>query len=323
MNLLTPNTDYYIDYIDKRKLVMLWRTTLFLGVVFFLLGFWTLYYDQISSIVYFAIFVIAMICLGYLRLTKRYKPLLYIYAIVGMSIIAITCNLQTGIPHTPDFMWGVSIMIFTYTTLGRSAGWVSMGALALIITFHFIYFYGEIELKFKPCSTVDLIGLSIEIFLALCLGGYFISQHLSFTKYTEGQMSLANAELELQNQIIQRKSDENAILVKEIHHRVKNNLQIIISLLRMHRDEVSSPEAQKDFDEAINRILSMALLHQQMYREKELSRFNLEEYVTILVHDIVESYRSGHQEIETEIVVQNVSLKLESIVPRGLLINRS
>ncbi len=238
-----------------------------------------------------------------------------------MVIIAITCNLPTGIPHAPDFMWGLSLVIFTFTTLGRKYGWISLCSFALISGIHFVYFYEMIELQYKPLTTIDLIGISTEIFLALCLCGYFISQHLSFTKYTEGQMSLANAELELQNQIIQRKSDENAILVKEIHHRVKNNLQIIISLLRMHRDEVSSPEAQKDFDEAINRILSMALLHQQMYREKELSRFNLEEYVTILIHDIVESYRSANQEIETKIKIQNVALKLESIVPLGLLIN--
>jgi two-component sensor histidine kinase len=89
----------------------------------------------------------------------------------------------------------------------------------------------------------------------------------------------------------------------------------------MHRDEVSSPEARKDFDEAINRILSMALLHQQMYMEKELSRFNLEEYITILVRDIIASYRSSNQMIETEIKVQKAPMKLESIVPLGLLIN--
>jgi len=321
MSFIRPNTDYYPDYIDKRKLIMLWRTTIFLGSVFFVLAFWTFFYNWIVSVVYFLIFLIVSGSLAYLHFTKKYKPILYLYSIIGMVIIAVTCNLQTGVPHVPDFMWGMTLVIFIFTTLGRKAGWISLGCLAFITTFHFIYFFESVELKYKPLTSIDLFGVSTEIFMALCLCGYFISQHLSFTQYTEGQMSLANAELELQNQIIQRKSDENAILVKEIHHRVKNNLQIIISLLRMHRDEVSSPEAQKDFDEAINRILSMALLHQQMYREKELSRFNLEEYVTILVHDIVESYRSTHQEIETEIRIQNVALKLESIVPLGLLIN--
>jgi len=321
MKLLRPNTDYYTDYIDKRKFVMLWRTTLFLAALFLLLSVWTFFYNIVFSGVYFVVFTIVTGFLTFLYLTKRYKPVLYLYAVLGMMIVAVMCNLDTGHPHVPDFMWAMSLLILTFTTLGKRAGWISTICFAVIVGVHYGYFYKGIEAGQKHLETIDLIGITTEIILALCLSGYFITQHLSITKYTEGQMSLANAELELQNQIIQRKSDENAILIKEIHHRVKNNLQIIISLLRMHRDEVSSPEAQKDFDEAINRILSMALLHQQMYKEKELSRFNLEEYISILVHDIIESYKSTDQVIETEITVQNAALKLESIVPLGLLIN--
>jgi two-component system, sensor histidine kinase PdtaS len=321
MTLLKPNTDYYTDYIDKRKFVMLWRTTLFLAALFLFLSVWTLYYNIVFSAVYFTVVIIVTSCLVYLHISRRYKPILYLYAIAGMIIVAVMCNLNTGHPHAPDFMWAMSLLILIYTTLGKRAGWIAIVCLSIIFAVHYGYFYEGIASKIKVLETMDLIGITIEVLLSLYLSGYFISQHLSFTKYTEEQMSLANAELELQNQIIQRKSDENAILIKEIHHRVKNNLQIIISLLRMHRDEVSSPEARKDFDEAINRILSMALLHQQMYMEKELSRFNLEEYITILVRDIIASYRSSNQMIETEIKVQKAPMKLESIVPLGLLIN--
>ena len=102
---------------------------------------------------------------------------------------------------------------------------------------------------------------------------------------------------------------------------MKNNLQIIISLLRMHRDEVSSEETRKDFDEAINRILSMALLHQQMYREKELSRFSLKDYIESLSRDIIVSYKQEDQEINCTIDVHDFHMKLETVVPLGLMVN--
>lgn len=321
MKLLYPNTDNYTDYIEKGKLVMTWRTTLFLMVVFFCLCVVSIFYDTFASFIYLMTFLIMFGCLVYLRATGRFKLLLYIYVFVGLFLISITSNIPTGLTHAPDFAWGISVVILAFTTLGPRIGWISTFIFGGISAVHFTVFYNLLEKELHQCTFIELVGLSAEVLLALSFSAYYLSEHLRFTRYTEGQMSLANAELELQNQIIQRKSDENAILVKEIHHRVKNNLQIIISLLRMHREEVSSPEAQKDFDEAINRILSMALLHQQMYREKELSRFNLEEYVSILVQDIVASYKTNAQEIDTEIKVQNVVLKLESIVPLGLLIN--
>lgn len=321
MRILHPNTDRFTDYIDKGKFVMIWRITVFFVVVFLGLCISTSFYDKTSSYVYLSIFIIATICLIYLRFYSNVKPMFYVYSLCGLGIIGTTCNLSTGFSHLTDFVWGFSVIVFTFTTLGSRMGWFIIVGFSTALAIHFIFFYNTVEANLKVCTPMELVGISSEIIVALSVTGYFFSQHLFFTKFTEGQMSLANAELELQNQIIQRKSDENAVLVKEVHHRVKNNLQIIISLLRMHRDEVISPEARKDFDEAINRILSMALLHQQMYREKELSRFNLEDYIRNLTHDIIESYRGENQVINCDIHVAQIQLKLEAIVPLGLMIN--
>lgn len=321
MSWLYPDTDKYDDYIDKGRFVMLWRITIFFIFAFFSLAIATWFYDRVSTVIYAGIWVIAIFCLIYLKYSRDLKPICYIYSIAGTAILSVSCNLYTGLIHTPDFFWAFAVIIFTFTTLNSRLGWFVIGCFGVIVGVHFCFFFETIYMKLDAHTNVEMIGITAEILIALTVSGYFMSQHIIFMRYTEAQMSLANAELELQNQIIQRKSDENAILVKEIHHRVKNNLQIIISLLRMHRDEVGSNEAKKDFDEAINRILSMALLHQQMYREKELSRFSLEEYIHSLSTDIINSYKQENQTILCKLNVRDFQLKLESIVPLGLMIN--
>ncbi len=321
MGWFYPDTDKYDDYIDKGRYVMLWRITVFFILIFFSLAIATWFYDRVSTLIYGSIWIIAIFCLLYLRYYRDLKRICYVYSIAGTAILSVSCNLNTGLIHTPDFFWAFAVIVFTFTTLNSRLGWLVIGCFGIIVTVHFCFFFETLYMSLGFHTVLEMIGLTVETLIALSVSGYFISQHIIFMRYTDAKMSLANAELELQNQIIQRKSDENAILVKEIHHRVKNNLQIIISLLRMHRDEVGSSEAKKDFDEAINRILSMALLHQQMYREKELSRFSLGEYIQSLSTDIVNSYKRENQIILCKLQVRDFQLKLESIVPLGLMIN--
>lgn len=321
MSLFRPNTGRFDNYIEKGKFVMLWRITVFFIFIFTFLAIGTLSYDPIAAYTYGGILTVAILGLVYLSYSTNLKAICYFYSISGMLILAISYNISTGLLHIPDYFWSFSLIIFAFTTLGSRMGWFMIICFSIIVLLHYCFFVDGLMLSLHTNSIDEIVGLTVETLIALFVSGYFISQHLIFLGYTEGQMSLANAELELQNQIIQRKSDENAILVKEIHHRVKNNLQIIISLLRMHRDEVSSEETRKDFDEAINRILSMAILHQQMYREKDLSRFSLKEYIESLSRDIIASYKQENQQIDCQIAVRDFHMKLETVVPLGLMVN--
>ena len=321
MGLLRPNTDKFVEVIDKGKYVMLWRITLFFILAFLLLTVATFFYDKTSSVIYAILFLLAVSCLCYLIFFKELRPVLWLYTICGTIMLAFSFNINNGLVHIPDYFWAFAVTIFAFTSLGSRVGWLIILAFACIVFYHCFFHLNMQLLQYKQHTLLELAGISAEIIVSLSVTGYFISQHLLFTKYTEGQMSLANAELEFQNTIIQRKSDENSTLIKEIHHRVKNNLQIIVSLLRMHREEVKTEDAKRDFDEAIGRILSMSLLHQQMYREKELSRLNMEEYLKSLSHEIIETYRKDDQHIKCDIHAPITHLKLESIVPLGLMVN--
>lgn len=145
-------------------------------------------------------------------------------------------------------------------------------------------------------------------------------QFVLFQKYSESSLKQANADLENRNQLILSKSKENETLVKEIHHRVKNNLQIIISLLRMQSTELKSEESKSHFTEAINRIMAMSLIHQKLYGEKELSKIELKSYAEELVKEIISVSDQG-ENISVTIDSNMETMNIDTIVPLGLLIN--
>lgn len=126
--------------------------------------------------------------------------------------------------------------------------------------------------------------------------------------------------LQRQNESIKRQKDEKEVLLKEIHHRVKNNLQVINSLIRLQCAFTDDKVALELFDECQNRIISMALIHEKMYEAHDLSNINLREYVNELSGNLLRSYRLN-QRIELQIEVASMKLSLDTLVPLGLLLN--
>ncbi|MGB1102662.1 MAG: sensor histidine kinase [Crocinitomicaceae bacterium] len=109
-------------------------------------------------------------------------------------------------------------------------------------------------------------------------------------------------------------------MLKEIHHRVKNNLQVIRSLLRLQSREIENQSSHSHFKEAIDRVSAMALIHNQMYQSKDLDRINLEPYLQSLSKNILHSYA-----LEIPVDIQfDISLAHASsnnIVPMALIFN--
>lgn len=126
--------------------------------------------------------------------------------------------------------------------------------------------------------------------------------------------------LQEQNNNIKRQKEEKEVLLKEIHHRVKNNLQVINSLIRLQCAYTDDRIALELFDECQNRIISMALIHEKMYEAHDLSNINIQEYVTQLAQNLLRSYRLN-QRIELDIDVKLSNLSLDTLIPLGLLLN--
>jgi len=130
-------------------------------------------------------------------------------------------------------------------------------------------------------------------------------------------------DITLRKQAEQAVSDslkEKEVLLREIHHRVKNNLQVISSLLYLQADRVSDQESLDLFVESRNRISSMALVHEELYRSDNLSRVNIRDYLQKLVPRLVSAFCGGRR-IGCTVDVQDVSLIIDQAIPFGLILN--
>ncbi|MGB3693123.1 MAG: PAS domain S-box protein [Spirulinaceae cyanobacterium] len=114
---------------------------------------------------------------------------------------------------------------------------------------------------------------------------------------------------------------EKEILLKEIHHRVKNNLHIISSLLDLQSDYLEDERFSSIFADSQSRIETMALVHEQLYQSKDLRQINLEDYIHRLMDNLAISYNCDLSIISLFVEVEPVILNLETAIPCGLLIN--
>ncbi|TMM32460.1 sensor histidine kinase [Polaribacter aestuariivivens] len=126
-------------------------------------------------------------------------------------------------------------------------------------------------------------------------------------------------ELSQKNKIIKQTLKEKELLVKEVHHRVKNNFQIVSSLLELQSRGIEDEKAKELANEGKNRIKSMALIHQKLY-QNETGLVNFDEYIQLLVKELSVMYGADNQ-VETSISSENMSFDVDTAIPLGLIIN--
>jgi len=115
--------------------------------------------------------------------------------------------------------------------------------------------------------------------------------------------------------------NEKEVLLKEVHHRVKNNMQVISSLLMLQEDLSTDGKITEMLKDSQNRISSMALIHERLYRSHNLSKVDLREYIDDLVSGLFQSYGVSEGRVALNINAENVSLGIDSAIPCGLVIN--
>lgn len=127
--------------------------------------------------------------------------------------------------------------------------------------------------------------------------------------------------IEEQKSIIESSLAEKDSLLKEIHHRVKNNLQMVSSLLSMQTKNTKSKEAIAALEEGRSRVKAMALIHQKLYQNEDISVIQMQEYIESLVNSVQSVYKKGGHKINIIIDAEGTELDIDRAIPIGLIIN--
>jgi two-component sensor histidine kinase len=137
--------------------------------------------------------------------------------------------------------------------------------------------------------------------------------------------SIQNARLlqQAQHQLGEKTAllDEKEVLLKEVHHRVKNNLQVISSLLNLQAAKVSDPDTKDILRESQNRVRTMALIHEKLYQSSDLAQVNFRSYLQSLVTYLTQSYRERSVNVKVQIEAEDVMLDIDTAIPCGLIVN--
>lgn len=165
----------------------------------------------------------------------------------------------------------------------------------------------------------DIIFTTTIIALSVLLGISFVFIRINRKKRFE--IEKMNLSIAQKNTQIESSLKEKEILLKEIHHRVKNNLQIISGILDIQNFSIKEPEIKAILNEGQNRIQSIALLHKTMYQNQNFNAVNFEQYLNELITHSKQSNYSLHKNIDIAVNADNIQLEIDYAVPLGLIIN--
>ena len=166
----------------------------------------------------------------------------------------------------------------------------------------------EVQLKRKDGSVVEcrVAGRAVNA-ADLAEGGIWVVQDITQQKQAEAA--------------VQASLREKESLLKEVHHRVKNNLQIISSLLRLQAGRVEHPAARAVLTDMQNRIRSMALIHEHLYRSKTLAQVDLSSYLTQLCTQLFHALAAPSGAVQLKFALAPVSVEADQAIPCGLLVS--
>lgn len=257
---------------------------------------------------------ISLISLILLFITKRYQFAGYTALILATLMTAYNMMLTSYFDHLVDFFWIISMSVYTFFVLGRYIGVIQVFANIIIIAviFH-LEQSGEIVRIPKEYTDLSEMNFWINLGISGFVFSYLCLQVIKALRYTETNFVEANMELIKSN-------EEKTMMLKEIHHRVKNNLQVITSMLRLQLHDMEDESTKHYFIDSINRVSAMATIHEKMYASESLAEIDLESYLDALISELISSY-AVNLNIETHIQSNVKKIEPKSIVPIALIFN--
>jgi two-component sensor histidine kinase len=308
------------DFQEKAKFNFVWRITFVFSIVVLMLTVAAFFKDHRFFIFYLLVFLTTFTSLFFLWFSRSYKRVakvlfLTICIILNLSIFTVPDAL-----HIQEALWMVVLILSAFFTLGNTWGIFYLMINALLYGIYYNFLFSETANLRLIIEPELLFMMSIEFTISMFLIGFVMFQYGLINKKAIKGTSDAYEELKNEKRLVEHQNKEKTILLQEIHHRVKNNLQVIVSLLRIQSRDLKSEEAKSSFQDAIARILTMSLIHQKLYEKKSLMNIDIKDYLNTLVKNLIET-GSTQENIKHNVESSLKSISPKRIVPLGLIIN--
>lgn len=302
MSLFTPPKTNYTDFQDIGKFRMVWHASITLTIVCALLFIMHIV-TETNWITSFLAFVVSVLTVVWLKYTLKYKLAAYWSAFISVLLCQALIFLVEDSNIIADTLWCVLVAFFSFYLLNAIIGTLilTVNITSLILG---IYFTDQGILQHS--AEVSSLGVAINILL--------VGAGITFIIYK------ITKDAHLVVRLYEKQLEQNEVLVKEIHHRVKNNLQVISSLLKLQLNEIEDRSVQSEFEDAIGRIRSMALIHEKMYQKEDLADISIKDYFDSLSQEISKTSHVSTQ-ITIEVNSTFATIDSKSLVPISLIFN--
>ncbi|MBE2272158.1 MAG: hypothetical protein IAE80_28245 [Anaerolinea sp.] len=245
----------------------------------------------------------------------RYKVAVFMAVVIAsVTILAISVMEKDTTNPIDDVTYLLAVVLFTSTLMPQRVTAVVFVCLLTILMLMPLWQPDlSLETILKGPASLMIIAYALTVFGSTLR-----------TRLEHHQMDLLRAENAERRRAEAQLRDslaEKEVLIKEIHHRVKNNLQIISSLLALQIPGLADPNVRAQFEDSQNRIRTMALIHERLYRSENLRRIDFAPYLRDLTGYLIAGYQLERKGIRFDISADEVALDIDTAIPCGLLIN--
>jgi two-component sensor histidine kinase len=320
MILKRPNHTY-TTYEDKLKFGLAWglANITVLITLFLSLGFY--FFDRTMLVSALLGILISSIFLLTLKYSPNYKLVAFAYALVTTLFFCLLMLFASKALHLAEYIWIFVVVIYSYAMCGKKKGNFVLILNIISLSLHIWFSFNDnIHIIDGAITNFHLISTIITIALGFLSFGYVVNKQAKIKADIEQNLNKLNLDLFNTNKIVAAQNKEKEVMLKEIHHRVKNNLQIIVSLLRVQYNRNKNPELQSILETNVTRINSIAMIHEKMYQSKNLAIINYKEYLNSLINEIIESFGLSNK-IEYTVTSNLDNIGNRTVVPLALIFN--
>ncbi len=299
----------------KTKTSLLLKVIYFSSVLSLLFGLVCFFLLDIYYVIPSAFFAFTIINTINSVLLKFHKNLITTYNVTSVTalVCAVTVTMYSGGLNS-SFIFILALIVFAGYVTTKKYGRFYLYFVLLVVTL--IYIESIANLKFitneVPIASKNLFNFISILFSVYLLGGVF------------GKVLIKAHDDLYQSKIeVEKKVKEKEDLLKEVHHRVKNNLQTVSSLLSLQARNMKDPSIKTLIKSSQSRVNSMAMVHEMLYMHDDLSKIEYKAYVENLSNYLVKSIKGNDSKIKVAIDIIDINLGIDTAIPLGLLINEA